>query len=258
MKKILILGDCIATGQNCLLEEITGIHPLYIEDDFQRMDQQRQKFVIAWFIKNNKNKINLQSLIYNEILNLAKQEKLRLEKEISWPSLIAAEVTNLSAAGETFQGMHYKLKTYLHNNVYPDLILLTDFDDTHSCVVVNYLNKKYIVKRTTALINEPQDFYPIEVYEKFKKISLNYLTKDKNIFLRKNQKSLYYLKKFIETKKIKYNIVSFQPWLKNIEKEFIDCNNLVKEYKYGNKTNIGKKKELQTIIAKYIYEKIKN
>lgn len=257
MKKILVLGDCIATGQNCLLEEITGIHPLYIEDDFTRMDQQRQQFVMTWFIKNNKNKINLNKLGYDEILNLAKQEKLRLEKEISWPSFINAEIENLSVAGETFQGMHDKIKKYLQNKVYPDHVLLTDYDDTHCCVIINYQGTRYIVKRPISLINEPQNWYPTDVYEKFKKIALKEFSQGKNSFLKRSQKSLYYLKKFIEKTKINYSIISFQPWFKEIEKNFIDCTDLVKNYKKLNKVDVGKKKQLQPIIAKYIWDKLK-
>lgn len=257
MKKILILGDCIATGQNCLLNEITGIDPLYIEDDFQRMDEQRKKFVAAWFIKNNKNQINLQKLNRNEIIDLAVKEKIKCEKKISWPNFMNADTENLSVAGETFQGMHDKIKTYIKNKGYPTQIILTDFDDTHCCVIINHLGTKYIVKRPIALIHEPQSWYPTHVYEKFKKVAEKEILQGKKTFLKRSKKSLYFLKKFIEKTKINYNIVSFQPWLREIEKNFIDCNHFVNIYKNGKTIDIKKKRDSQPLIANYVCKKLK-
>lgn len=258
MPKILILGDCIATGQNCLLEEIIGTHPLFIENDFQRMDKEREKFVMAWFLKNYfKNKDGVTSLKYQDIFVLAKKKKLEEEKKLAWPNFIKADVTNLSVAGETFEGMQQKLKFYLYDNNFPDLVLLTDFDDTHCCAVVNSQNKKYIVKRPYSLIEEPQSIWPDEVYEKFKKV-IKKQANLRNFFLRKNKKSLYQLKKFMKYQNLKFKFVCFQEWFKKIETSYIDCTQFVQTYKIQNITNIGKKKKLQPYIAEYVYKNIIN
>jgi hypothetical protein len=253
MKRILVLGDCIATGQNCLLDKITGVDSLSIEDDFYQSSDEKERYIIKWFLQNNTHKLHL-----SDIKKLSYKYKTELERKIAWPNFLPATVDNLSIAGETFQGMHSTLKKYLKNNPPPNFLIITDFDRSHNCVVINYSGKKYIVKRATSLLDQPQYLYPEKVYKLFRNKIDKEIFKGNNFFLKKNKKALYYFIKFVERQKINYTIVSFYTWFKEIHDNYIDCCHLVSMYKNNGLTNIRQKKDSQPIIAEHVYNNIKD
>ena len=135
---ILLFGDCIATGQDVLLPEITGV-PDMISDALSFRDLEKQ--LVIWFLKQNKEKIKMKDLV-----RLSYKTKIKKEKELAWPAYIP-NLTNLAVAGETFQGIHKKIKKYLEENKKPDLVIITDFSKSHRCIVINYDSQQYVVKR---------------------------------------------------------------------------------------------------------------
>lgn len=250
IRQILILGDCIATGQNCLMPEITGEE---IFPDFA-VNSNFEKDIILWYLKNNKkDKKNA-----NDLLKLAYAYKRSKEKEIAWPALLDQPVINLAVSGETFQGMHHKIKNYIEKNNKPDLILITDFYHEHNCVVVNK-NKKFVVKRDTAFIDQPQDVYPPDVYEIFKTRANEQRHKGTNYQIRKTIKSFYQLEKVLEKNNINYRLLCFRNYHKKYiwyNKNFVDCTEFISKYRSTNEDNCIKKLQAQKFIADFLKTKI--
>ena len=101
---ILLLGDCIAVGQNLLMPEITNNKDIRVPEF--NVNKQFEKEIVKWFLKNNKLKIALPEIVSSSYIT-----KTREEKKLAWPGLIPV-TDNLAVGGETFQGMHKKVKEY--------------------------------------------------------------------------------------------------------------------------------------------------
>ena len=101
---IVLLGDCIATGQSMLWPEITGDKDFVSDAIDCAKDKVLEKKLVSWYLKNYKEKINLGSVIDHSL-----KAKLNKEKSMSWVTGIPG-CLNLAVAGETFQGMHKKIK----------------------------------------------------------------------------------------------------------------------------------------------------
>lgn len=249
-KSILLLGDCIATGQNCLMPEITQER---VFPDFA-IDPRYKKKIILWYLnKDSHSKKNVDSLL-KDALAL----KRKMEKEIAWPGILGQDIINLAVSGETFQGMHFKLKQYLRDHTKPNLVLITDFSTQHNCVVVN-AGKKYIVKRDNSFLTQEQDIYPQHVYDIFKEKAIKQRQKGSQYQIRKNKKSFYQLEKFLTTNSIDYVLLCFRRFnLENIwnDKEVLDCTHLIDLYRQGDNDDCDKKKKAQLSIANYIKDKL--
>ena len=104
---MIVIGDCVATGTDVLLPEITG-DPDCLATDIadESVVTTMVKDVSKWFLKNNKSKVHI-----NDLADSSFTLKLQREKSLAWPSHIP-NCVNLAVAGETFQGMHKKIKEY--------------------------------------------------------------------------------------------------------------------------------------------------
>ena len=218
---ILLFGDCIATGQDVLLPEITGV-PDMISDALSFRDLEKQ--LVIWFLKQNKEKIKMKDLV-----RLSYKTKIKKEKELAWPAYIP-NLTNLAVAGETFQGIHKKIKKYLEENKKPDLVIITDFSKSHRCIVINYDSQQYVVKRDFNFIEFDQFIWPNNVYTMFIERLKQQETFGETYQKRKNKKSFNILIKFLEQNKIPHKFLIFRKYNTYLSEDFIDYSDLPKKY----------------------------
>jgi hypothetical protein len=246
---ILLLGDCIAVGQNLLMPEITNNKDIRVPEF--NVNKQFEKEIVKWFLKNNKLKIALPEIVRSSYIT-----KTREEKKLAWPGLIPV-TDNLAVGGETFQGMHKKVKEYIQKNKKPDLVLITDFSISHRCVVVNNQSQKYVIKRDISWKNSVQHIWPNEVYKLFvnkvieqEKLGIQYQQ-------RKNKKSYNMLTKFLKEKNINYKFLVFRDFSRHITADYEDYTNFVKSYCDANgETKFQDKLKAQTTIANHIKKHI--
>ena len=227
MKKIVLVGDCIATGHNCLVPEISGDLNCNL-DDLEVKRQLKDK-IVEWYLKDNEVKLDAVKEAY-----MAKYAK---EKAIAWPSYISGCV-NLCRVGETFQGMHESIKEHVKANGNPDLLLITDYDATHRCVVVHHEGKQYVVRRDWNFRNELQVKWPDEVYAKFLEKCIKQEKLGDEWQKRKHKHSLRELLKFTKYKGIHSEFLLFH-----------DYNSYLTEY-YNNVTG-GEVHDLTDVQKRY-------
>ena len=79
MNNTLLVGDCIATGFNCLMHEIIQEETV-VMSDLQRFTKFEQP-IVKWFLQKNKDKIN-----FEEIVDKAYAYKRQYEINVAWPS----------------------------------------------------------------------------------------------------------------------------------------------------------------------------
>lgn len=201
MKKIVLVGDCIATGHNCLVPEIAG-DPDCNLDDLEVKRQLKDK-IVEWYLKENQTQ--------SDVVKEAYMAKYTKEKALAWPAHIPGCV-NLCRVGDTFQGMQELIKEYIKNNGNPDLLLITDFDATHRCVVINHEGKKHVVRRDWNFRNEPQVKWPDQVYAKFLNKCVEQEKLGKEWQKKKHQRSLGTLIRFIKSKGIRSEFLLFHDY----------------------------------------------
>ena len=78
MKKIVLVGDCIATGHNCLVPEISG-DPDCKLDDLEVKRQLKDK-IVEWYLKDNE--------VQSDAVKEAYMAKYAKEKDLAWPKHI--------------------------------------------------------------------------------------------------------------------------------------------------------------------------
>tara|TARA_R100000027_G_scaffold9452_1_gene6792 strand:+ start:493 stop:1221 length:729 start_codon:yes stop_codon:yes gene_type:complete len=220
----ILLGDCAATGEDILLPAITGINDL-TEDD-RRDPKKFEKQIILWYLKNSKNKTDIESISHQAYLY-----KIKKEKELAWPMLLGID-QNLAVVGETWQGMHNKLKKYLANNPAPEVVMATDFASGHRCVVINRDGRQYVVRRELAFIEMPQRVYPLDIYDVFVDKYKQQEVHGPEYQNRKNRKSLALFAKLCEKHKITLKVLIFRKETLNMEHmtqyQLTDCTHLEK------------------------------
>lgn len=247
---VLVLGDCIATGQNCLAHIILG-HDVNLLD-FNRFDEGKQPELLKWYIEQRKIHNITDAITMDNMVAKAYKYKSKVEREVSWPNCLPHTVKNLSAAGETFQGMYLKLKDQK-----PDLVLLTDFSISHIGIYVNY-NGKHFVKRDKSFVKQAQTTYDPNLYAVFEKKANIEQHKPVSYFQRKNKKAFRILQKYIQDQGLKYRFCRFHEHSKDIitDPNIIDCTHLPKSYTINNTVSPKKKLEHQQVIADYIQEQM--
>lgn len=246
--QIVLLGDCIATGQDLIWPEITG------QDDFTAdpldvgQNKDLQKKLMAWFLKHNKGKVNANDLPYE-----SNQAKIKKEKTMSWPSHIP-NCLNLAVANESFQGMHKKVKKLLANQTKIDLVLITDFSATHRCIVINKHNQKFVVKRDLSFLDLGQNIWPLDVYNEFKNKVAKEEQKGAKFQQRKTIKSYNLLVKLLDSNQIPYKFLVFRKNNKYITPNHIDYTDWPKKYTDSQTDHVlcNKKLAMQLDIAKQV------
>ena len=108
--------------------------------------------------------------------------------------------------------MQELMKEHIAENGKPDLLLITDFDATHRCVVVHHEGKQYVVRRDWNFRNEPQVKWPDEVYAKFLQKCIEQEELGKEWQKKKHQRSLGTLIKFIRSKGIRSEFLLFHDY----------------------------------------------
>ena len=201
MKKIVLVGDCIATGHNCLVPEISG-DPDCKLDDLEVKRQLKDK-IVEWYLKDNE--------VQSDAVKEAYMAKYAKEKDLAWPKHIPGCI-NLCRVGDTFQGMHELVKEHIGENGNPDLLLITDFDSTHRCVVVHHEGKQYVVRRDWNFRNEPQVKWPDEVYAKFLQKCVEQEQLGQEWQKKKHRHSLGELIRFIKSKGIRSEFLLFHDY----------------------------------------------
>ena len=73
--KIVLLGDCIATGQGTLWPEITGEKDFVSDAIDCAKNKVLQKKLVSWYLKNHKEKINIDSVVDHSLKAKLNKEK---------------------------------------------------------------------------------------------------------------------------------------------------------------------------------------
>ena len=241
--KILLLGDCIATGQNMLWPEILkqpdftiGFDPYVWEKHADRL--------IEWSGQPG--------------LALAKKYLRQEEKKHSWPAHIPGCI-NLTVVGETFQGMHKKLKKYVAENGKPDLVLLTDFSAHHRCVVIWKDGIRHVIKRDINTLKFQQPVWPEDAYRLFVKKVISQQRFGQTYQDRKNMKSYNLLAKHLDKLEIPFRITVFRSENHGRYRNEIYCNQLLDLYKLPNNIeHCAKRLEAQKEIGEFVLKNIAN
>ena len=252
---ILLFGDCIATGLDVLLPEITGV-PDIISDpgiisDGVDIQKSLKKQLVIWFLNQNKEKIEMK-----DIVRLSCKAKIKKEKELAWPAYIP-NLTNLAVTGETFQGIHKKIKKYLEENKKPDFVIITDFSRSHRCIIINHDSQQYVVKRDFNFIELDQFIWPNNVYTMFMERLKQQETFGETYQKRKHKKSFNILIKLLEQNKIPHKFLIFRKYNTYLSEDFIDYSDLPKNYTNAQGKDVcSLKLQQQKSIAEHVINTI--
>ena len=245
--KVVLLGDCIATGQSLLWSEITGDKSFAGDDIATAKDKTLEKKLVAWYLKNNKAKVDI-----NNIIHQSYKLKIKKEKEMSWVSHIPG-CLNLAVTGETFQGMHKKIKKAIAEGIKPSIVLITCFAPEHRCVVINQNNQQHVVKRDIGLLESVQHIWPTEVYKEFTDRVKGQELLGEQFQKRKNKKSFKLLIKLLDKHQIPHKFLLFRKYNKYLSDQYVDITDLPETYKNNNGHEIARTKlEAQPEIARRV------
>ena len=233
-----------------LWPEITGDKDFVSDAIDCAKDKVLEKKLVSWYLKNYKEKINLGSVIDHSL-----KAKLNKEKSMSWVTGIPG-CLNLAVAGETFQGMHKKIKKIIEEDTIPSMVLITCFSPTHRCVVINQNSQKFVVKRDLALLEEGQKIWPEEVYKEFVSRVKKQELFGEEFQKRKNKKSFTILTKLLDLHSIPYKFLLFREYNKYISNQYMDLSDLPATYSNNGYELLNKKVEAQPKIAKRVLNKI--
>jgi hypothetical protein len=247
---IVVLGDCIATGLSLLQPQIMNENIVKNEFD-PKFWKEYEKKSIAWFLKNN-NKIFELKNIRSETIKFRSEQ----EKKLSWPSYMP-NTLNLAVQGETFQGMHKKIKKIITDGEKPSTVLITCFHPSHRCVVINHDNQKYVIKRDTHRLEYEQNIWPKKPYSKFVEKVKQQEIKGRSFQKRKNKKSFELLAKLLKLHNITYKFLVFRQSNMYITDQFVDMTDFLDSYTDRDKNEfLVKKQQVQKSIAKHILDHI--
>jgi len=256
MNNTLLVGDCIATGFNCLMHEIIQEETV-VMSDLQRISKFEQQ-IVKWFLSHRKNK---NKIAFTEIIDEAYAYKRQYEINVAWPGYLKNPIKNLAVFGETYEGMLIKTKQYIADYDKPDMIIITDFTETHHGHYINLNNKEYYVKRDSHLLDKPQKTWPNDVYNIFKEKVKEELQYSKTYHFKKHQKELESFIDYLTKNNLNHKLCIFREWTKKIVNvDYIDCVFLTERYitntKNGEEVDTKTKHQTQKLIANYIEEKI--
>lgn len=255
--KILVLGDCIATGQNCLIHNILEQEDCLRQDFNLINDKKEQAMLGKWYLINRDKTIKMnKKTLFSEAFKFKREQ----EKLVAWPTYLNAEsIVNLCVSGESFMGMTVKLKKYLENNKMPDLVLITDIARTHYCYYTNYEGKKIPIKRDISFVDEDQHLYPPTAYKKFQKSVDAQVKQGEKYWIKKNNRLIKILENNLKTFNLNYEYVFFRSISKNFltSRQPIESYHLLSLYTDSDQSISTKKKlETQQIIAELVNSKI--
>lgn len=249
MTDIVLVGDCIATGHNCLIPEITGDKDFVADGLHCGKDKSVEKKLVLWYLKTHKQQTNIESIVHH-----SHKAKIKKEKDISWPSHIPG-CRNLAVMGETFQGMHKKIKKILAEDNKPSMVLITCFAPEHRCVVLNKNGKKYVVKRDMGVLEELQTIWPDDVYQEFVSRVKEQEPFGERYQRRKNKKSFRMLTRLLQYHDIPYKFLLFRKHNSYISDQYEDLTDLPLTYRDGNGHELfSKKLEVQPEIANRVMQ----
>ena len=227
MKTILILGDCQSNGNNCLADEIIGNKE---PRTFSLRYHKKINPVLQWCVKHKDFASHIDSLESNVWKFVRKKEM-----DLAWPSMIDANVINLSFNGAHFFGHCRRLTNWIKTNGTPDLVLITDYEFSHLSYSVTYQGVKHYFESLTVANLDPA----VECLRQQKLQRI--FTHDRNWHARFHRRSFKLLIKILEYYQANfavlrfgqhknYNRVVFDQFLNND----IDCSDLRKTYTVDN------------------------
>lgn len=260
-KTILILGDCHSDGNNCLAHQILNNDDLVIDWSLQHHKQHKE--VIVWMLNQLKNqptqqKIPVQTLEQNA-WNFLRQKEL----EVAWPALINNyNVVNLSRRGAHFLGHFKHLKSYLQNNIKPDLVILTDTHLEHIVVTLHHEGRLRIFEKA---MNYDASSWNSKLYDKFthdriESLVKKQLTKPRAWLKRRFKLAHYFLMRFLQQQGIPCVYMTFgnfdpddNEFFVNLMPVDIDCQTSWSIYRPNQYQEICHAKlQQQPVIAKQV------
>tara|TARA_R110000803_G_scaffold203449_1_gene269030 strand:- start:361 stop:1131 length:771 start_codon:yes stop_codon:yes gene_type:complete len=245
--QIVLLGDCIATGQDLLWPEILGDEDFVADAIECAKNKVLEQKLVSWYLKNNKEKVDFNSIIHHSY-----KSKIKKEKDMSWVSHIPNSL-NLAVAGETFQGMHKKIKKIILENSKPSMVLITCFSEGHRCVVINQNNQKFVVKRDINFLELDQHIWPTEIYQEFMTRLNDQELLGEQFQRRKNIKSFEMLTRLLDHHQIPYKFLLFRKYNSYISTQYVNLSDLPKKYRNDKgQESSNRKLEAQPEIARRV------
>ena len=249
--QIVLLGDCIATGQDLLWPEILGDKDFVADAIECAKNKDLEKKLVSWYLKNHKERVDIDYIIHHSY-----KAKIKKEKDMSWVSHIPNSL-NLSVAGETFQGMHKKIKKIILENSKPSIVLITCFSEGHRCVVINQNNQQFVVKRDIDFSELEQHIWPAKVYQEFLAKVNNQELLGKQFQRRKNIKSFEMLTRLLDQHQIPYKFLLFRKHNSYMSTQYVDLSDLPMKYRNDKGQEFSNKKlEAQPEIARRVMDVI--
>jgi len=248
---IVLVGDCIATGESLLWPEISGDKEFVGNAIESLKDKTLEKKLAAWYVRQNKEKIDFANIIHHSY-----KTKIKKEKEMSWVSHIP-ECLNFAVSGETFQGMHKKIKKQIAEVGKPSMVLITCFSPSHRCVVINHNNQRHVVKRDMYLLEHDQHLWPTEVYKLFTNRVKHQELLGEQFQKRKTKKSFKLLIKLLDQHRIPHKFLLFRKYNKYLSDQYVDLTDLPETYiNNDGHENLSRKLEAQPQIARRVMDAV--
>lgn len=254
--QILILGDCASSGSNVLTGEIAGDHKRKIEYSLTWRGQYFDK-VILWYLRQTKG--SRKKMLPVDIPLEAK--KYLHEQEIinSYWKYINPLVVNLSKNGATAGGYFKRLKKYESANGKPDVIFVTDHDDSHKWQVINHRGKKYFFEKNF----DPRypKFEPNEYLEAPVHVQKIAYEKAKHNFERgcdfaRNQRIMSWFLRYLDKNNYHYHKLKMYKGFEQFDDDdTVDCSDLVRQYTAGDGDIPHIKAKVQPLIAERVIKK---
>jgi len=262
--KILVLGDCQSSGNNCLADQI--LNNSSPRTWSLRFHNEYFPKVVKWFLKDRIKNNSVEKISIENIENATWEYLRKEERKLAWPALLNGEVTNRSVNGAHFIGYHKRLVEYINTVGVPDHVLVTDFTFPHIVSSFKFDNKRYVFEKSPNYgdTQHNPDDYPVEVHQKLIDRITFQLKQPREWHIKKHTRGFNQLVKVLTHYNIKWTVVKFGDReqenidvFNKIMGDGISCLDLFQQYHYvsgGENSTI--KLNLQQTIANRIQSHI--
>lgn len=253
-KKILVLGDCQSSGNNCIAHEVVGVDNCFLEWSLRRHKVTQQ--IIKWAMQTRKTQKINTPLRADQLESMAWQLLKQEEVKVAWPNLITNyHVINSSVNGAHFLGSHKRLIEALKEHKKFDLILLTDYAFSHRVISIKTDGQRQIYEKSKDY--DDANWNP-KLYDESRHQAilsgLAYQSQQSwHWFRRRHQHAHYYLTKSLRDRNMPFMSVRFgendiasSNFFAELMHRQIDCSDLTRRYQSWTQKGEWSKTKLDT------------
>lgn len=253
-KKILVLGDCQSSGNNCLAHEIMGVENYFLEWSLNHNKKTTE--VIRWALQQWKKQEAREKISVNDIESKAWQFLRQEELKLAWPNLLVDyDVVNLSRNGAHFLGYHKRLLQEVTRLSKIDCVLITDYVFSHTVVSFKLHDRTHVYEKTYDYNIEQWNptLYDKSVHDRIIELLQKQTKKPMSWFQRRHRHAYYFLRKSILQHNIPWFVVRFGErstvnvdFFDSFMEPGIDCRDLYKAYRPHDRYGEWSKSKLDT------------